>query len=121
LIWATARLARTAKIAEPDQSDLASPARFPNIFRFSFHPNHIHILGRPVPKEGRFAIVTDVRRDAVDAGGALTNVPGLRTAKSCGSDAPMLASSWRKQFRSTTVANKPVAGKSTKEPVKTIA
>jgi hypothetical protein len=43
-----------------------------------------------------------------------------RTAKSCGSDAPMLASSWRSD-PAMTVARKPVTGKSTKQPVKTIA
>jgi hypothetical protein len=31
----------------------------------------------------------------------------LRTAKSCGPDAPTLASSWRKQFPPAMVANKP--------------
>jgi hypothetical protein len=46
----------------------------------------------------------------------------LRTAKSCGSDAPMLASSSQgASFLRATVANKPVAGESTKETVKTIA
>jgi hypothetical protein len=33
-------------------------------------PKSIHIASRPAPTEGRFAIVTDVRRDAVDAEGA---------------------------------------------------
>jgi hypothetical protein len=47
----------------------------------------------PLVHEGRFAIVTDVERDAVDAGGALTKALGSRTAKSCGPDAPTLASS----------------------------
>jgi hypothetical protein len=59
------------------------------------------------PIEGRIAIVTNAGRDAVDAGGAADESAGLRTAKSCGPDAPTLASSWRKQFRYTTVANKP--------------
>src|SRR5438045_2316344 len=40
-----------------------------------------------------------------------------RTAKSCGSDAPMLASSLREQAQAT-VSNKLVTGKSTKETVK---
>jgi hypothetical protein len=31
----------------------------------------------------------------------------LRTAKSCGPDAPTLASSWRKAFPPMMVANKP--------------
>jgi hypothetical protein len=37
------------------------------IFPFPPDPNQIYIDCRPAPTEGRFAIVTDVRRDAVDA------------------------------------------------------
>jgi hypothetical protein len=69
------------------------------------------LLIRPSrPTKGRIAIVTDVRRDAVDAAvsGAQSWIAGrvsrersaahgraivLRTAKSCGPDAPTLASS----------------------------
>src|SRR5258705_7967090 len=36
------------------------PAPFAKIFRFSFDPNQFTESGRPVPSEGRFAIVTDV-------------------------------------------------------------
>ena len=64
------------------------------IFLFSFDPNHFYILRRPVPHKGRLEIVTDAGQDAVDAGSALTNALSLRTAKSCGPDAPTLASSW---------------------------
>jgi hypothetical protein len=46
------------------------PAPATKIFRFSLHPNQIYIPRRPASTEGRFAIVTDVRRDAVDADGA---------------------------------------------------
>jgi hypothetical protein len=49
----------------------------------------------PAPTEGRFAIVTDVRRDAVDAGGAADESARPRTAKSCGPDASTPASSLR--------------------------
>ena len=61
----------------------------------------------PVPYEGRFAIVTDVRRDAVDAGGVARRAAPARTAKSCGPDAPTLVSSWWKTIPLMTVANKP--------------
>src|ERR1700674_4257823 len=54
---------------------------------------------RLVPLEGRIAIVTDAGRDAVDAGGASDEGARLRTAKSCGPDAPTLASNWRRQLR----------------------
>src|ERR1039458_9748631 len=44
-----------------------------------------------------------------------------RTVKSCGPDAPTLASSWRKRFRWRRWQTSPVTGESTKETVKTIA
>jgi hypothetical protein len=47
-----------------------------------------------VPHKGRLEIVTNAGQDAVDAGCALTNAHILRTEKSCGPDAPTLASSW---------------------------
>ena len=47
------------------------------------------------PTEGRLAIVTDAGRDAMDADGAEDEGAVTRTAKSCGPDAPMLASSLR--------------------------
>jgi hypothetical protein len=43
------------------------------IFLFPSDPNHRLIPRHPVPNEGRFAIVTDVGRDAVDAAALLTN------------------------------------------------
>jgi hypothetical protein len=45
----------------------------------------------------------------------------LRTAKSCGPDAPTLASSWRRQLRWRRWQTSPVTGESAKETVKTIA
>jgi hypothetical protein len=72
LIRATA-LAPTAEFLEPDQGDSTGPVPFEKIFRFSFDPNHRHILRRPASSEGRFAIVTDVRRDAVDVKAPITN------------------------------------------------
>jgi len=48
----------------------------------------------PSHTEGRLAIVTNAGRDAVDARSVLTKALTLRTAKSCGPDAPTLASSW---------------------------
>ena len=72
-------------------------------------PNHLHIHRRPVPHRGTYR---DRHgrwvRDAVDAGGVLTKALILRTAKSCGPDAPTLASSSREaSFLGMTVANKP--------------
>jgi hypothetical protein len=73
------------------------------------------------PTEGRIAIVTDAGWDAVDAGGASDEGACLRTAKSCGPDAPTLASSWRRRLRRRRWQESPVTGESTKETVKTIA
>ena len=50
-----------------------------------------------------------------------TNDVDPRTAKSCGPDAPTLASSLRKLFRRRRWQESPVTGESTKETVKTIA
>ena len=49
------------------------------------------------PTEGRLAIVTNAGRDAVDVRCAPDESVTLRTAKSCGPDAPTLASSSRIQ------------------------
>src|ERR1035438_3120514 len=58
------------RIVEPDQADLPCPVPCRKIFRFRRRANQIYDSRHPVPTEGRFAIVTDVGRDAVDADGA---------------------------------------------------
>ena len=93
------------------------------IFRFTFHPNHLHIYRHPAPTpEGRFAIVTNVGRgmrwtQAV----LLTRALVSRTAKPCGLDAPTLASSRWKRFHRRWWQTSPVPGESAEETVKTIA
>jgi hypothetical protein len=62
--------ARKAEFVEPVQHDSPRPVLNQKISRFAPDPNQLHIVSYPVPTEGRFAIVTDVRRDAVDADGA---------------------------------------------------
>src|SRR4030088_950901 len=52
----------------------------------------------PVPQRGVSRSSRTLVQDAVDAGGAKDESVDLRTAKSCGPDAPTLASSRRKQF-----------------------
>jgi hypothetical protein len=44
------------------------PAPFSKKFPFAVYPNQIYIPRRPASLEGRIAIVTDARWDAVDAG-----------------------------------------------------
>src|SRR5258707_7675732 len=84
---------------------MASPAPFAKIFSFSSDPNQFTDSHRPVPQRG-VAHVTDVGRDAVDAAARETSAACWRTAKSCRSDAPMLASSLREEAQAT-VSNKP--------------
>ena len=62
---------------------------------------------RPAPHEGRFAIVTNAGRDAMDADGAIDERRLRRTAKSCGPDTPTLVSSRRKMIPPATVAKEP--------------
>src|SRR5438045_5233266 len=89
---------------------------------FRSSPKQITSLVAPSrPTEGRIAIVTNAGRDAVDARVSLDERTLKRTAKSCGPDAPTLASSWRKYFRWRQWQQSPVTGESAKETVKTIA
>jgi hypothetical protein len=46
---------------------LGGPVLFVKIFTFSIDPNQRLFLAVPFPQEGRFAIVTNVERDAMDA------------------------------------------------------
>ena len=73
----------------------ACPAPLAKIFRCSFHPNHFYNYRHPGPHGGAFRDRHERRAgDAMDAGGAADESATLRTAKSCGPDAPTLASSF---------------------------
>ena len=74
---------------------------------FAFNAGQITSLYRPVSpdKRGVSRIVTNARRDAVDADALLTRAL-KRTVKSCGPDAPTLASSLRSSSQAM-VARKP--------------
>src|SRR6202012_951806 len=79
-----------------------------------------HSICRPSRLDTRdVRVVTNVRRDAVDAI-ALSDVQcGVRTAKSCGRGAPGLASSRQVTSLPATVTNKVMdTGESTKQPLK---
>src|SRR6476660_4341313 len=90
------------------------------LFRWCRRANQGHLFARPFPKEGRWPTSSTRDEDAVDAGCAVGRTARMRTANSCGPDAPVLASSlWIRS--QATVARKPVTGESTKETVKTIA
>ena len=81
------KFSRAAPLDVPPKSEIFSRASRPT--RGAFRDRH----GRR-------------ERDAMDADGAADESAGLRTAKSCGPDAPTLASSWR-NYPLTTVAKKP--------------
>jgi hypothetical protein len=64
---------RAGDLPRRANQSFACPASFVKIFLFSFDPNHFTYHCRPVPHEGRLAIVTDAGRDAVDADVPITN------------------------------------------------
>ena len=110
--------ARKQRFPEPDQADLGCPV--PSNQKFPLVPSGKSPLRpRPVssPQEGRFATVTDVGKECGGRAGVAGRAIPARTAKSCGSGAPTLASrSW--VILRTTGQQRPVPGKSTKETVK---
>ena len=144
-------LARSGRFLEPDQCDLGSPVPFAKIFRFTRRANHLYKFAPSHPTRGAYH---DRHGRGAGCGGrgSVLRATGLqgrskrlvsdhqasgretlqRTAKSCGPDAPTLASSSR-MFKSalpgadkTLVRGRrwqtsPVTGESTKETVKTIA
>src|SRR5947207_12746134 len=71
-------------------------------------PNQLHVSACPVPTRGAYR---DRHgrwvRDAMDASDAVDESAALRTAKLCGPDAPMLASSLRVNNPQATVAKEP--------------
>jgi hypothetical protein len=83
-----------------------TPARLP------VAPDTLHLRRHPAPvKEGRIAIVTDVRARGSDGreASATDDALSLRTAKPCGPDAATLVSSaWEASFSGMTVATNPV-------------
>jgi hypothetical protein len=69
------------------------PSPFAKIFPFSFHPNHFYIRHRPVPQRGGSRSSRTRDRMRWTQGAPETRALFLRTEKSCGPDAPTLASS----------------------------
>jgi hypothetical protein len=92
------------------------------ILRFTETPNQWLNSSRPASMRGAFR---DRHgrwvRDAMDAAAAQDGRRLLRTAKSCGPDAPTLASSSRGRLRGRWWQESPVTRESAKETVKTIA
>src|SRR5664279_3458418 len=89
------RPARTGRFVELVQADATCPVPFAKIFLFPSDANHLHIPRHPSPHKGAFRDRHERRaRDAMDVGSPADESAILRTAKSCGPDAPTLASSF---------------------------
>src|SRR6478736_10458021 len=89
-------------------SDYQKPcqAPFAKIFRFAPGPNQFTDSHRLVPARGALRTSRNAGRDAVDAAASgeqqrAGRMMPKRTAKSCGSDAPMPASSLREAAQAT--------------------
>src|SRR5258705_3603549 len=98
----------TSPILPDGQITKSCPALFAKIFRFRRRANQNYKPRRPVPHEGRIAIVTDAERDAVDA--AALGAPDV-----AGRDEPRERSRARKTNgasggRQSRVVLAPVAG-----------
>ena len=127
-VWPWLRRARSAKMA-PARMGWGAPGRpscrrrsgqtprlnsvlkkkYYESRKYALRPDQISCRCPPSrPTKGRFAIVTDAGRDAVDTGCVADESPVLWTVKSCGPGTPTLVSSSRQGAR-TTVANKPGA------------
>jgi hypothetical protein len=103
------------------KSPTRCPAPFEKIILFSFCANHFHGCAIPFRLRGVSRSSRTLERDAVDAGGALTNAPISRTAKPCGPDAPTLASSVADVSAKRWWQQSPVTRESAEETVKTMA
>src|ERR1700749_2881574 len=101
---------------EADQRDSPCPVPKRKIFLFPFDPNHRLIPAVPSHK----GAARDRHERGTGCGGrgcADDEQRVMRTAKSCGPDAPALASSSREaHFLGATVTTKPVTEESTKVP-----
>ena len=106
--------AREIEIRQSGQRDARCPVVARKIFRLTRRANQRYQLARPARHEGRFAIVTNVRRDAVDATSARDERSWPRTVKSCGPGAPTLALSSASHIVERRWQESPVTGESTK-------
>jgi hypothetical protein len=108
------RIARRANHLTPVIS--RCPAPFAKIFLFFRTPNQSYVIRRPASLEGRFAIVTDARRDAVDAEAPITN-GAEADGKIVWSWHPDAGVKFAKaSFRGRRWQKSPVAGESTYKP-----
>jgi hypothetical protein len=98
------------------------PAPFGKIFRFPRRANQKYDSPRPASIRGAYASSRTLGAGCGGRDGVARRAALARTAKSCGPDAPTLASSLRGgNSRKRRWQESPVAGEITKETVKTIA
>src|SRR6202048_70112 len=143
-------VARTRRFVVLSQADLGRPVPFAKIFRFTRRANHLYKFAPSHPTRGAYRdrhgrgvrmrwtrqrFARDGIAGRVDEACERSQASGremlLRTAKSCGPDAPTLASSSRSRVGPTGLRQdlirgrrwqtSPVTGESSKETVKTIA
>jgi hypothetical protein len=107
--------ARKSQFREWNHGDLGCPDLRTKIFLFLKIRNREHLPAVPLPARGALRDRHERwARNAMDAVTCKTSDVYPRTAKSCGPDAPTLASSWRKVFRRRRWQKSPVTGESTK-------
>src|SRR5260370_19205274 len=113
----SARLAllRRATTAPTGKSPKTCPALFRKIFRLTRPANHLYKFAPSRPdKRGGSRSSRNAGRDAVDARCAQDESACVRTAKSCGPDAPTLAASCAEVSARRRWQESPVTGESTK-------
>jgi hypothetical protein len=88
-------LRQNRSFVEPFQSDLACPDARAKIFSFTKIRSRTYPAAVPLRQEGRFAIVTNAGRDAMDVKTPTDERRLSRTAKTCGPGTPWLVSSPR--------------------------
>ena len=113
------RRCRTSSTSDDERNDFARRANVPRPASLISTPNQRQHPVYPASARGAYALSSrNVRRDAMDALATQDERRVKRTAKSCGPDAPTLASSVAEVSARRRWQQSPVTGESTKETVK---
>ena len=111
-------VARTGKFCKQNQADLPGPVLSAKILRWRRRANQGHWLSRPFPERG-VGQRHQRGKGCGGRGGAVGRTARMRTAKSCGPDAPTLASSSRKETFADDSGKKPRSlGRARRKPLK---
>ena len=109
--------ARKTKILQADQADFTCPVVSEKIFPFPRRANHLYKLAPSRPGKRGVAQRHERGLGCGGRGDVARRATSMRTAKSCGPDAPTLASSWRKSFHWRWWQKSPVTKESAKQAV----